>query len=98
MHAAEAQTSVQGQTVRLGGGFADVLATRAGGPLSHGDRHHQGRGRRRGRHRPYPPSGAAHGRPAQRAAVHNYQVLEIHRATEVTMSTTAGHHAPTITA
>jgi hypothetical protein len=40
----------------------------------------------------------AHGRPAQRAAVHNYQVLEIHRATEVTMSTTAGHHAPTITA
>jgi hypothetical protein len=28
---AEAQTSVQGQTIRLGGGFADVLATRAGG-------------------------------------------------------------------
>ena len=40
-----------------------------------------------------PTAVALDGRP-----VHNYQVLQTNRGTEVTMPTTAGHHTLTITA
>jgi hypothetical protein len=90
---------VQGQGIRLGGGSADVLATRNGGRYRTEIDTTKGVGADEVVIGCTLPSGARpttvvlDGRP-----VHNYQVLQTNRGTEVTMSTTPGHHSLTITA
>jgi hypothetical protein len=92
------QTSVQGQDIRLGGGSADVRATHDGsryrteidttrdiGADEVDIGHTLPRGTR-------PTAVVLDGRP-----VHNYQVVDTNRGTEVTVSTSAGHHTLTIT-
>jgi hypothetical protein len=94
----QGQTSVQGQDIRLGGGSANVLATRAANRYSTEIDTTRGVGADEVDIGHTLPSGARptavvlDGRP-----LHNYQVLETNRGTEVTMSTTAGHHTLTIT-
>jgi hypothetical protein len=92
------QTSVKGQDIRLGGGSADVLATHTGN--QYGTEINTSQGVRADRvvightlsHGAHPVAVTLDGR-----AVHNYQVRETNRGTEVTVSTTAGHHTLTIT-
>ena len=95
----QAQTSVQGQGIRLGGGSADVLATHAGGRYRTEIDTTKGVGADEVVIGCTLPGGA---RPAavvlDGQPVHNYQVLQTNRGTEVTMVTTAGHHTLTITA
>jgi len=94
----QGQTSVQGQDIRLGGGSADVLATHAGSSYRTEIDTTTGVGADEVVIGHTLPSGARptavvlDGRP-----VHNYQVLQTNRGTEVTMSATAGHHTLTIT-
>ena len=95
----QGQTSVQGQDIRLGGGSADVLATHVGSSYRTEINTTEGVGADEVVIGHTLPSGARptavmlDGRP-----VHNYQVLQTNRGTEVTMPTTAGHHTLTITA
>jgi hypothetical protein len=95
----QGQTSAQGQDIRLGSGSLDVLATHAGGSyrteidttagVGAGEiviGHTLARGAR-------PTAVVLDGR-----AVHNYQVRQTNRGTEVTVPTSAGHHTLVITA
>jgi hypothetical protein len=95
----QGQTSVQGRDIRLGGGSANVLATHAGSRYGTeidttrgvdaeevGIGHTLPRGAR-------PTAVVLDGRP-----VHDYHVVNTNRGTEVTVSTTAGHHTLIITA
>jgi hypothetical protein len=95
----EGQTSVQGQDIRLGGGSADVLATHTGSQyhteidvtsdVGAGDiviGHTLARGAQ-------PVAVVLDGH-----AVHNYRITQTNRGTEVTVSTTTGHHSLSITA
>ncbi len=95
----QGQTTVRGQDIRLGGGSADVLATHVGdsfrteidvsagvGASAVTIGHTLARGQR-------PAAVVLDGR-----AIHNYNVVETNRGTEVTVVTTAGHHTLTITA
>ncbi|PZR92355.1 MAG: glycogen debranching protein, partial [Candidatus Nephthysia bennettiae] len=95
----QGQTSVQGRDIRLGGGSASVLATHTDGRYrteidttrSVGAEeveigHTLPRGTR-------PTAVSLDGR-----TVHDYHVVETNRGTEVTVSTSAGHHRLTITA
>jgi hypothetical protein len=95
----QGQTSVQGQGIRLGGGSADVLATHAGGRYRTEIDTTKGVGADEVVIGCTLPGGA---RPTavvlDGQPVHNYQVLQTNRGTEVTMVTTAGHHTLTITA
>jgi hypothetical protein len=95
----QGQTSVQGQGIRLGGGSADVLATHAGGRYRTEIDTTKGVGADEVVIGCTLPGGA---RPTavvlDGQPVHNYQVLQTNRGTEVTMSATAGHHTLTITA
>jgi hypothetical protein len=93
----EGQPSVQGQNIRLGGGSADVLATRAGntyrteitttgvGTNNVVIGHTLPRGTN-------PAAVVLDGTP-----VSNYQVVLTNRGNEVTIPTSAGHHTLTIT-
>src|SRR5260370_36200091 len=95
----QGQTSVRGQGIRLGGGSADVLATHAGSSYRTEIDTTKGVGADEvviGHTLPpgaRPAAVVLDGRP-----VHNYQVLQTNRGTEVTMFTTPGHHTLTITA
>jgi hypothetical protein len=95
----EGQTSVQGQDIRLGNGSADVLATHTGGLYRTQIDTTKGVGADAVIIGHTLPSGA---RPTlvmlDGQSVHNYRILETNRGTEVTVSTTAGHHTLTITA
>jgi hypothetical protein len=95
----QGQTSVQGQDIRLGGGSADVLATHTGGRYRTEIDITKGVGADEVVIGSTLPSGA---RPTvvvlDGQPVHNYQILQTNRGTEVTVSTTAGHHTLTITA
>jgi hypothetical protein len=95
----QGQTSVQGQDIRLGGGSASVLAIHAGrryrteidttrsvGAEKVDIGHTLPRGLR-------PTAVVLDGRP-----LHDYEVVETNRGTEVTVSTSTGHHTLTITA
>jgi hypothetical protein len=96
----QGQTSVQGQDIRLGGGSASVLAThtspgsyrteinttRGVGAEEVDIGHTLPRGVR-------PTAVVLDGR-----TMHDYQVVVTNRGTEVTASTSAGHHTLTITA
>ena len=94
----QGQTSVAGQSIRLGGGSADVLATHSGssyvteinttsdvgaGVVVIGHTLPQGA---------HPAVVALDGRP-----VTDYQITSTNRGVEVTVATTAGHHTLTIT-
>jgi hypothetical protein len=94
----QGQTSVKGQDIRLGGGSADVLATHTGNQYGTEITTSQGVGA----DQVVIGHTLSHGaRPVavtlDGLAVHNYQVRETNRGTEVTVSTTAGHHTLTIT-
>jgi hypothetical protein len=95
----QGQSSVQGRDIRLGGGSASVLASHTGSryrteiDTTRAMRvedveigHTLPRGAR-------PTAVVLDGRP-----VHDYQVVETNRGTEVTVSTNAGHHTLTISA
>jgi hypothetical protein len=93
----QGQTSVEGQDIRLGGGSADVLASKAGSTYSTeidtttdlgADDVTIGHTLPAG---VIPAAVVLDGQP-----VHNYQVVETNRGTEVTIPTTAGHHMLTI--
>jgi len=96
----QGQTTVQGRDIRLGGGSASVLASHTPGGSSYrtvidtsrsvgAEEVEIGHTLPRGTH---PKSVVLDGR-----AVHEYQVVETNRGTEVTVSTSAGHHTLTIT-
>jgi hypothetical protein len=95
----QGQTSVQGQDIRLGRGSADVLATRTGDRYRTEIDTTQGVGADEVVIGCTLPSGARptvvmlDGRP-----LHSYRIRQTNRGTEVTMSTTMGHHTLTITA
>jgi hypothetical protein len=94
----QGQTSVKGQDIRLGGGSADVLATHNGSV--YGTEINTTRGV--GADQVVIGHTLAHGAhpitvKLDGHAVHNYQVRETNRGTEVTVSTTGGHHRLTIT-
>ena len=92
------QTSVRGQDIRLGGGSADVLATHSGSAYTTQIDVTSGVGANEvviGHTLPrgaQPSAVVLDGR-----AVHNYHVVETNRGTEVTISTTTGHHTLTVT-
>jgi hypothetical protein len=92
------QTSVRGQDIRLGGGSADVLATHSGSAYTTQIDVTSGVGANEvviGHTLPrgaQPSAVVLDGR-----AVHNYNVVETNRGTEVTISTTTGHHTLTVT-
>jgi len=94
----QGQTSVQGQDIRLGGGSADVLATHTGNQYATEINTSQGVGADQVvightlSHGAHPVAVTLDG-----LVVNNYQVRETNRGTEVTVSTTAGHHTLTIT-
>jgi hypothetical protein len=92
------QTSAQGEDIRLGDGSVDVLATLTGGSYSTEIDVTDDVGA--------DDVAIGHTLPAgvQPAAVvldgrrvHNFQVVETNRGTEVTVPTTSGHHTLTIT-
>jgi hypothetical protein len=95
----QGQTSVQGRDIRLGGGSADVLASHDGDSYRTEIRTGRGVGADEVTIGHTLPRGA---RPAtvvlDGRTLHNYRVRETNRGTEVTVSTTAGHHTLTITA
>jgi hypothetical protein len=94
----QAQSSVQGQNIRLGNGSADVLATHVGSRYQTEINTTIGVDARAvmiGHTLPsgvQPSSVMLDGRP-----VHNYDVVATNRGTEVTVSTTPGQHTLTIT-
>jgi len=95
----QGQTSVQGRDIRLGGGSADVLAAHDGDAYRTEIRTSRGVGADEvtiGHTLPHgvqPATVVLDGR-----TLHDYRVRETSRGTEVTVSTTAGHHTLTITA
>jgi hypothetical protein len=95
----QGQTSVEGRDIRLGGGSADVLATHQGDVYRTELRVGRGVGAEEvviGHTLPHgvqPATVVLDGR-----TVHNYRVQETNRGTEVTVSTTGGHHTLTVTA
>jgi hypothetical protein len=95
----QGQTSVQGDGIRLGSGSADVLATHTGSSYRTEIDTTKGVGADEVIIGQTLPNGA---RPTavvlDGQTVHNYQVLQTNRGTEVTMPTTTGHHTLTITA
>jgi hypothetical protein len=94
----QGQTSVQGRDIRLGGGSADVLASHDGDSYRTEIRTGRGVGADEVTIGHTLPRGA---RPAtvvlDGRTLHNYRVRETNRGTEVTVSTTAGHHTLTVT-
>jgi hypothetical protein len=94
----QGQTSVQGRDIRLGGGSADVLASHDGNSYRTEIRTGRGVGADEVTIGHTLPRGA---RPAtvvlDGRTLHNYRVRETNRGTEVTVSTTAGHHTLTVT-
>ena len=92
------QTSVRGQDIRLGGGSADVLATHSGSAYTTQIDVTSGVGANEvviGHTLPrgaQPSAVVLDGR-----AVHTYNVVETNRGTEVTITTTTGHHTLTVT-
>jgi hypothetical protein len=94
----QGQTSVRGQHIRLGGGSADVLGTHTGNKYRTEIKTTKGVGAdtvvigHTLSHGANPVTVTLDGH-----AVHNYQVRETNRGTEVTVSTTGGHHRLTIT-
>jgi hypothetical protein len=93
----EGQTSVRGRDIRLGRGSVDVLATHEG------DTYRTQVDVSRGVGADEVAIGHTVARGAHLAAVildghtvHNYEVRETNRGTEVTVATTAGHHTLTI--
>jgi hypothetical protein len=95
----QGQTRVEGRHIRLGGGFADVRATQAGSSYQTVIDVGNGVGADQVTIGHTLPAGA---RPAtvvlDGRQLHNYQLLETNRGTEVTVATTAGRHTLTITA
>jgi len=95
----QGQTSVQGRDIRLGGGSADVLASHDGAAYRTEIRTSRGVGADEVTIGHTLPHGT---RPAtvvlDGRTVHDYRVRETTRGTEVTVSTTAGHHSLTVTA
>jgi hypothetical protein len=94
----QGQTSVRGQDIRLGGGSADVLATHTGNKYRTEIKTSKGVGAATvviGQTLPHGASPVTVTLDGQ--VVHNYQVRETNRGTEVTVSTTGGHHTLTIT-
>ena len=95
----QGQTSVQGRDIRLGGGSADVLASHDGDAYRTEIRTSRGVGADEvtiGHTLPHgtrPLTVVLDGR-----TLHHYRVRETSRGTEVTVSTTAGHHTLTVTA
>jgi len=95
----QGQTSVQGRDIRLGGGSADVLASHDGDAYRTEIRTSRGVGADEvtiGHTLPHgtrPLTVVLDGR-----TLHHYRVRETTRGTEVTVSTTAGHHTLTVTA
>jgi hypothetical protein len=92
------ESSVRGQNIRLGDGSADVLATHVGNRYSvqidvtggvNADHVMIGYTLDRGTR---PATVVLDGR-----TVHNYQVRQTNRGTEVTIATTAGHHTLSVT-
>jgi hypothetical protein len=94
----QGQTTVQGAHIRLGGGFADVRATHTGNSYQTTIAVSQRVGADQVAIGHTLPAGA---RPAavvlDGRQVHNYQVVETNRGTEVTAPTSAGSHTLTIT-
>jgi hypothetical protein len=94
----QGQTSVQGRDIRLGGGSADVLASHDGDSYRTEIRTGRGVGADEVTIGHTLPRDA---RPAtvvlDGRTLHNYRVRETNRGTEVTVSTTAGHHTLTVT-
>jgi hypothetical protein len=94
----QGQTSVKGRHIRLGGGSADVLATHTGNVYRTEINTSLGVGADRVAightlsHGAHPVTVTLDGQ-----AVFNYRVRETNRGTEVTVSTTSGHHTLTIT-
>src|SRR5262249_40189610 len=94
----QGQTSVRGQDIRLGGGAADGLATHPRSRYPTEIDTTSGVGADEVIIGGPLPSGSRptavelDGRP-----VRDYQIRQTNRGTEVTMSTTAGHHTLTIT-
>jgi hypothetical protein len=93
----QGQSSVRGQNIRLGGGSASVLATHTG------DRYRTEIDTTRSVGAGEVEIGHTLPRGARLAAVvldgrpvHDYQVVQTNRGTEVTVSTSAGHHTLTI--
>jgi len=94
----QGQTSVKGQDIRLGHGSADVLATHDGNLYRTQIDTTKGVGASKVVIGHTLPRGA---QPAtvllDGHRVHSYRVQETNRGTEVTISTTAGHHTLTVT-
>ena len=94
----QGQTSMQGRNIRRGGGSADVLASHDGDSYRTEIRTGRGVGADEVTIGHTLPHGA---RPAtvvlDGRTLHNYRVRETNRGTEVTVSTTAGHHTLTVT-
>jgi len=94
----QGQTSVKGQDIRLGHGSADVLATHDGNLYRTQIDTTKGVGASKVVIGHTLPRGA---HPAtvllDGHKVHRYRVQETNRGTEVTISTTAGHHTLTVT-